>query len=347
MNQIYAGTILLYKFSNVHKQNSQNNRRSNMKTSEFVKKNFLPMLLLLVMSFFVGCQDDTMVQTTDEITTNQQALEKLVDEDSVLISFEPNYNEDGEMDILNKTNTEIYPFRVGHKMRLVNRTISVTFDGDTAYGIVTKTFEGVLYIKGSYDPNATNPDTLITKPFTSVVTRNVVFIKIANTEFPRRNWKIVAISLPEGGTQSPNMDITKLTAFLPNGDTLVINSPNDYYLVRNWGFWWRWHNVPVIPKNADVLLRVELTSAYADTDFVTLTFGGDRFGMHRAKKKFELISSTPNGNVYEKIYEQTYRSHQYPGFFHAIINAMPKQVVFDDATPVEMESWGMPYFVRP
>ena len=318
-----------------------------MKTSEFVKKNFLPMLLLMLMSFFVGCQDDMTVQTIDEISTDQQALEKLVDEDSVLISFEPNFNEDGEMDILQKTNTDIYPFRVGHKMRLVNRTVSVNFEGDTAYGLITKTFEGVLYIKGSYDPNATNPDTLITKPFTSVVTRNVVFVKIANTEFPRRNWKVAAISLPEGGTQSPNMDITKLTAFLPNGDTLVINSPNDYYLVRNWGFWWRWHHVPVIPQNADVLLRVELNSAYADTDFVTLTFGGDRFGMHRAKKKFELISSTPNGDVYEKVYEQNYRSHQYPGFFHAIINAMPKQVVFDDATPVEMESWGMPYFVRP
>ncbi|MBK7629989.1 MAG: hypothetical protein IPJ23_04680 [Ignavibacteriales bacterium] len=317
-----------------------------MKTTVFVKKNFLPMVLLVIISFFVGCQDDMTVQTTEEISTNQQALEKLVDEDSVLTSFESNYNEDGDMGILGKINTEIYPFRVGHKMRLVNRTVSVTFDGDTAYGLVTRTFEGVLFIKGSYDPNATNPDTLITKPFTSVVTRNVVFVKIANTEFPRRNWKIEAISLPEGGTQSPNMDITRLTAFLPNGDTLVINSPNDYYLIRNWNQWWRWHNIPVIPLNSDILLRVELNSAYADSDFVTLTFGADRFGLNRLKRKFELVSSTPNGNMYEKVYEQTFATRQFPGFFHAIINGMPKQVVYDDSTPVEMESWGIPYFVR-
>jgi len=50
-----------------------------MKTSEFVKKNFLPMLLLVLVSFFVGCQDDMTVQTIDEISTDQQALEKLVD----------------------------------------------------------------------------------------------------------------------------------------------------------------------------------------------------------------------------------------------------------------------------
>ena len=318
-----------------------------MDTAKFVKKFFLPMLLLAFLTFFVGCQDDTTVQTTAEITTDQQAFEKLADEDSVLMSFEPNYNEEGEMEILGKINTEFYPFRVGHKMRLVNRTITINFQGDTAYGLVTKTFEGVLFIKGSYDPNAANPDTLITKAFTSVVTRNVVFIKIAKTEFPIRNWRIAAISLPEGGTQSPNIDITKFTAFLPNGDTLVINSPNDYYLVRHWGWWWRWHHVPVINRGEDVLLRVELTSAYADTDFVTLTFGGDRNGMHRAKRKFELISSTPNGNVFEKVYEQTFTTHQFPGFFHAIINGMPKQVVYDDSTPVEMESWGIPYFVRP
>lgn len=316
------------------------------KNSQLFRK-FWIILVFAMASFFVGCQDDMTVQTTDDPTTDQEALERLVSEDSVLTSFEPNYNEGGEMDILQKTNTEIYPFRVGHKMRLVNRNVNINISGDTAYGLITNTFEGILYIKGSYDPNATNPDTLITKPFTSVVTRNIVFVKIANTPRPLHNWKIAAISLPEGGTQSSNINITKLTAFLPNGDTLEINSPNDYYLVRHWGFWWRWHHIPVIPKNQDVILRVELTSAYADTDFVTLTYGANRFGMHRAKKKFELISSTQNGNVFNKVYEQTYRTHQYVGYYHAVINAMPKQVVFDDAAPVEMESWGIPYFVRP
>lgn len=316
------------------------------KNSQLFKK-FWIILVFAMVSIFVGCQDDMTVQTTDDPTTDQEALERLVSEDSVLTSFEPNYNEGGEMDILQKTNTEIYPFRVGHKMRLVNRNVNINIAGDTAYGLITNTFEGILYIKGSYDPNATNPDTLITKPFTSVVTRNIVFVKIANTPRPLHNWKIAAISLPEGGTQSSSINITKLTAFLPNGDTLEINSPNDYYLVRHWGFWWRWHHIPVIPKNQDVLLRVELTSAYADTDFVTLTYGANRLGMHRAKKKFELISSTQNGSVFNKVYEQTYRTHQYVGFYHAVINAMPKQVVFDDAAPVEMESWGIPYFVRP
>lgn len=318
-----------------------------MKTSEFLRKNLLPMILVGLLSFFVGCQDDMTVQTTDPVSNDKETLQKLVDEDSALVSFEPNYNEDGDMSILYKTSTEIYPFRVGHKARLVNKNISIDIQNDTAYAHITKTFEGVLYIKGSYDPNAVAPDTFITKPFTSVITRNVIFVKVANTPYPARNWKIAAFSLPEGGTQSPNIDIKKLTAFLPDGSTLVVNSPNDYYLFRDWQFWWRWHTLPIMEKNQEVLLQVELTSAYSDTDFVTLTFGADRFGYHRIKKRFELISSTPNGNFFDKVYEQTYTTNQYPGFFHAIINAMPQQVVYDDATPVEMESWGVPYFIKP
>lgn len=317
-----------------------------MKANEFVKKNFLPMLILAILSFFVGCQNETTVQPTDQVTTDKQALETMVEQDSALTSFEPNYNEEGEMSVLAKLSSDFYPFKVGQKMRLVSRSLDVDFQGDTAYGVITNNFEGVLYIRGSYDENASIGDTLITKAFTSTMTRNVIFVKVANTEFPSKNWKISAFSLPSGGTLMPNIEITRFTAFLPSGDTLVINSPNDYYLLRNWGYWWRWHHVPVVNIGQQVLLRVEINSAYADTDFVTLTYGADRFGLHRSKRKFELVSSIQNGEFYEKVYEQTFTSHQFPGFYHAIINAMPKQVVYDDSTPVESETWGIPYFTK-
>jgi hypothetical protein len=245
---------------------------------------------------------------------------------------------------LGKTEAEIYPFRVGHKVRLVNRNLDVNIVGDTAYGTITKTFEGTLIIAASYNSGATTPDTVIRKPFTSVITKKIIFVRIGNSRFPYRNWRIAAISLPEGGVLSPNIDIQKLTVFLPNGDTLVINSPNSYFLSRGPG-WWR--QLPIIGKNQSVTLRLEVYSAYPDTDFVTLTYGAEKNGLHRAKRKFALVSSVPSGNGFAKIYEQTYTAHQFIGHYHAIINAFPKQVIFDDATPVESESWGVPYFVRP
>lgn len=323
------------------------NKRSNtMKKNEFVKRFFIPLMLLAVLAFFAGCQDEMTIepQGTGEPTTDQGALEKLVDLDSSLTSFEANYNEDGLMDFLGKTDEAIFPFRVGHRMRLVSKNLNIEFEDTLAFGTLTKTFEGVLFIAASYDSTASEPDTVIEKPFTSVITRNIIFKKIANTDRPFRNWIVAAISLPEGGTQSPNIDITKLTVFLPNGDTIVVESPNEYYL-RRWFGWWR--QIPIVRRGESVMLRAEVFSAYEEEDFVTLTYGSDRFGHHRAKKLFELVSSTPVGDGFEKVYEQTYTTHQFPGHYHAVINAMPGQVVFDDAAPVEAEAWGMPYFVLP
>lgn len=317
---------------------------NNKKPEGFVKKFFFPMLLLAVLSFFVACQDDSSIQ--NEPDTDKAALESISDEDSVLSSFESSFDESGDLDYLGKTNTEIFPFKVTHHMMLTSKNLNITFAGDTAYGVLTKTFDGILFIKASFDSNAVQADTVIKKTFSTTITRNIVFIKVNNTPYPKRNWRIAAISLPEGGTQSPNIDIKKLTAFLPNGDTLVINSPNDYYLVRQWGHWWRWNHIPVVFLNQEVTLRLELTSAYADTDFVTLTFGSNRNGYHRIKKRFELVSSTPNGGLFDKVYEQTYKPQHAIGFHHAIVNAMPQQVILDDATPVELESWGIPYYIK-
>jgi hypothetical protein len=315
-----------------------------MQKQNNLSRYILAFFALLMLALFVRCQDEVVDPGDNEPTTDKAALEKLVDEDSSLTSFDYNYDEEGVMDFLGKINTTIYPFRVGQKMRLVNRTLSIDFQDTIAYGTLTKTFEGLLLIAASYDSSANKPDTLIEKSFTAVVTRNLIFKKVGNTPYPRRNWIIAAISLPEGGTQSPNIDLKKMTIFLQNGDTLVIDSPNDYFLRRGWGWW---HNIPILQTGDSVIVRVELFSSYQEDDFVTLTWGANRWIKHRVKKLFELVSSTPNGEGYDKVYEQTFRAHQWGGFYHAIINAMPKQVILDDDTPVESEAWGIPYFVHP
>ncbi len=315
-------------------------RGQNLKNSAFI------LLLIAGFSLFVGCQDNSVDVTEDANSVAKQEVLQAIDSDSLLISFEPNYNEEGVLNYLQKVDAEIKPFKVWHRMKLIDRNVDVSFDEDTAYAHITNTFEGTLFIASSYDASSVKPDTVIKKSFTSIVTRNVVLVKIANTENQRRNWVVTEVSLPQGGTQSANIEIQKVTVTFPNGETLEITSPNDYYLVRKWGWWWRWHNVPVVPRDREVKIKVELTSAYEEDDFVSLTFGADRLGAHRNKKLFELVSSTPDGSLFNKIYEQTFVSNFFPGFFHAIINAMPQQVIKDDSTPVELESWGIPYFVK-
>ena len=315
-----------------------------MKEWNFSSKYFLPLLFIVLTGLFTACSETVVDPSDNEPTTDQAALERIVDEDSSLSSFDYTFDEEEPSEFLGKISTEIYPLKVWQRMRLVHRTLDIEIVGDTiAYGLLTKTFEGVLFIKAAFDTLSNEPDTLIQKPFTAVVTRNIIFIRTGRSPFPRHNWRVAAVSLPEGGTQSPNIDITKLTAFLPEGDTLVIESPNDYYFRRGWG---GWRDMPHVHPGDSVLLRVEVFSAYEEDDFVTLTFGVNKWIKQRSRKLFELVSSTPNGDGWDKVYEQTFNAHTHPGFFHAVLNAMPRQVIFDDATPVEAESWGVPYVIH-
>ncbi len=315
-------------------------------TFKFLQK-IAGLFVISFLAFFIGCQESVTDPVDTEPTTDQEALQKIADEDSSLTSFDEAFNEDDLMSFgLGKIQAGIYPLKVGHRVHIVSRNLNIDVQGDTAYGTLTKNFEGVLLIAASYDSGATTPDTIIQKPFMAVVTRNLIFVKVAHTNRPFRDWRLAAVSLPEGGVLSENIDIKKLTIFLPNGDTLEINSPNDYYLSRHDG-WFGWmRDIPILPRHDSVKVRVELFSTYEDEDFVTITFGRNKFGGDRLKRRFEFISSAPVAGGYEKVFEQTFRTNGFPGFFHAVINAFPKQVIFDDSTPVESSMWGIPYFVR-
>jgi hypothetical protein len=312
-----------------------------MKSRTVLKLAFV--LFAAAIIFFAGCQNSPVGPASGSTSTDQEAMAKLISQDSSISSFQSNYNEDGAM-ALSKTNAQIYPIKVGQKVHLVSRNINYTMMGDSAYAKVTSTFEGVLYIYASYASGKDSADTTIQKPFTSVITRNVIFIKTpGDTNATYRHWRIAAVSLASGGVVSSNINITKITVFLSNSDTLEITDPGSYYLTR-WTRWWRL--LPIIPRERSVKVDVQLYSAYSDTDFVTLTYGGDLTGVHRAKKKFELISSTPSSGGYVKVYEQTYETHQWPGIYSAVINAFPHQVIFDDSAAVESSTWGIPYFVK-
>ena len=167
-----------------------------MKKQKNLSRYFLAFIALAIFTLFARCQDENVVEPTGtEPTTDREALEKLVDEDSSLTSFDYNYDEEGVMEYLGKVSSEIYPFRVGQKMRLVNRTLSIDFQDTIAYGTLTKTFEGLLLIAASYDSNATEPDTLIKKPFTAVVTRKIIFKKIRDYQLPVLESSVVTESV--------------------------------------------------------------------------------------------------------------------------------------------------------
>lgn len=322
------------------------------------KLNFLRWTALLAsvvsLIWLSGCSKDNSIVDpgTGGGSSVQQALQKIAENDEAVASFAPNYNEDDAMSFaLGKVNTAVYPVHVGQKMLVVNTTFESNVIGDTAYGKLTKEFKGVLIIAGSYTKSADGKvkiDTIITKNFNTTITRRLKYIKVDSTENPEKNWKVVAVSLPEGGTLTSGIKIAKLTLAVPDSSSFVITSPNDFYLAKQPG---KNRHMPFISRSkAGLTMRVEIVSAYADTDFVTLTHGAalDGFGrgMHRAKIKFHLISSTPEGSNFRKVYEAAWSTHQYMGYFHAVVNAYPKASINDDKAAVEVSSWGVPYAIK-
>lgn len=315
-----------------------------MKTFEKISVIFFLFLLFA----FIGCNKNSTEPEVITPSTDNDAMKEIAAEDSSVLSFEMNYQETGDLNFLNKIESTVFPVKVKRVVTSITRNLTTNIVGDTAYGLMTHTFTGALWIYASIDSarwgDTTAVDTIIKKPFTTTVTRNLIFTRIGKTNRPKLNWKLQAVSLPEGGTSlQNNIKIKKLTV-TSAVDTFVVTNPLSFYLKRGIG-WWRQY--PVIPKNSIVNLRIEVFSTVQDTDFVTLTFGAVwPYGYHRAKKKFIMISSTPTTNGYLKVYEQNYTSYQYAGHFHAIIDAMPKTVIFDDSAPVESSMWAFPYIVK-
>ena len=125
---------------------------------------------------------------------------------------------------------------------------------------------------------------------------------------------------------------------------IVIESPNEYYVYRMPG---RDHQIPSLSQAESILVKLELQSVYSDPDFVCLTYGARRGWTHRrAKKRLELVSETFDGQFYTRVYQQEWITNSDRGPKYAVVRAVPKQVVYDDETDVEVNSWGVPYIVK-
>ena len=313
-------------------------------------------ILLLTVLFFalgsIACnEEDSLLLSDTNPSSDKEALERIIEEDEAIQSFEVNYNEEEAMDfVLGKVATEIFPVKVGQRMKLISKELNVVFEGDTAYGNIVKTFEGVLFIVASTDSLTGRLDSIdldvYEKPFSTTITRNVVFVKVDDTDDPTKNWKLSSISLPVGGTLTENIAIESLTVYLPDGETLIIDSPLDYYFSRGPSFR---RLVPSFGNRESVKVEVNIKSIYEEADYVTLTHGAikDRKDS-RSKRRFTFdeTSERNEGGYYYRTYTGEWTINQHRGFKHAIVSAFPWGVIKDSDAAVETVSWGIPYFVK-
>jgi len=315
----------------------------------------IPLIWLFVagalMIYAFGCseKDNQIVDPQTSNNANSSAIASVISSDDFFLTEEPNLEDGQAMPLeygsaFDKTDSAIFPIRFGKKIDKVDR--STTYDQQSDSVVIattTRTITGRFFIVGSYSNSGRSADTVIRKPFVETETRVARFVRVDSTGLPPwKGWRLTALSLLKGGTENTDVVINQAIIFLPSGDSLVVTSPNDYFL--NVGK--RPPQVPEIRRGDQLLIRLTLTSTQPDTEVVFLRHGADKRGFNRLRQRFHLVSETQNGFGYSRVYEITVKAHWHFGRFNAVAEAITHQSIFDDAAPFENNYWGVPYVVR-
>lgn len=335
----------------------------------------LPLTLTIVVIVIMvnGCNDPLEINEPQSVNSSEtQKFMKIAENSSSVSSFTPNYNEGQVMALSGTLGKDLYPIRIGQKMKLVDKNLTLIKDSTTATGTLVQKYEGRLIIEGSFQPPTigihSRVDTTIQKTFSTTITRMIQYKKVANTGNDTLDWKVDAVSLPYGGTTGDNIQLVKITLTTQDGTEVVVEDPNAYFFKAgkerkydnddedddNHGFenasgfgGHGWKNLLTwYKKNQAVKLTVEVLSKSSEPDFLTVTYGAMMNGNTGTKEKFSLVSSVQEGTYYRKVYERNWYTHSYATRMHAVINALPRSVVYDTETSVEEKTWGIPYRVR-
>jgi hypothetical protein len=323
------------------------------------------MILVLTGLLVTGCKNNGASPDEETppngVTTEIEAMKYFASNDQFVTNADETLGdravEPMDYGSFGKIQAEIIPVRYGRFIQSVTRTVTVTIQpGDSiAVANIVKTITGTLRILAKYDPQDTTL-ALIEKPFTDQSERNMIFKRVDRN--PRRfwlNWVPVATSLVAGGTTPPplasTLEITKLQLFLPNGDTITVTDPTNYFLRYHWMrvFDGGRRDLPDLEASQHVRMQVTLVSSAIDTDIVVLRYGAGP--NHRRRVRLALLSEVDNGNnTYTRVFETRRMTppvvHFHRGFFHMGIDAMTRETLFDDTAPYHVSFWGIPYRVR-
>lgn len=299
--------------------------------------------------YFLGCEKSVNAPETD-LTSQDVAAMKL------MIATDPLYTSDGIIlddqssnslgfQSLAKTETPIYPRAWYRRVTKVERDVQFDKVNDTTVvATVTHTLTGEVKILAKYSLQDSTVTT-ISKPFTQITTRKVKFYRVVSSRDTSARWKPGEVSAAKGGTTNAEITINKLEVSI--GDTsYTIVDPTKYFFSLE-------HQrirplIPFIHTNTKMTVRVYVTSADPDTDFVSVhyPFFSMRPMMARPMHvRARLVSQTQSGGAYQRVYEHTWEAG-IAGRNHFFVDVLTRGSLFDDTAPFSTELWGVPYITQ-
>lgn len=274
----------------------------------------------------------------------------------LIIASDPLYTSDGmilgdenstslDINSLAKTATPIYPRAWYRRVTKTGRDIQFDKVNDTTVlATVTHTLTGEVRIVAKYSLQDSSLTT-ITKPFTHVTTRKVKFYRVLSARDTSARWKPGEVSAAKGGTTNSGVSINKLEVSI--GDTsYTIVDPTSYFFELEHP-----RGRPLLPFtrwNTKMTVRVHLTSADSDTDFVWAHYPFFQMGSILTRPfhvRAKLLSQTQSGNLYQRVYEHTWHAG-IPGRHHFFVEVLTRSSLFDDKATFSTELWGVPYVTQ-
>ena len=312
------------------------------------------MIIVSSVIFLSSCNKDN--STSSELT-DQQFIQSVIlngysstsfDEDNVMSRDTTDLN-DGSA--VSDDGTMMSPIdslkRWGRIITGVNVNYNINPSGDTMFTVnLTRTITGNYRIIGYYNLGQIDS---VNKPYTEVFYRNIVFKRVARTNYPRLNWRLYKVSCLDGETTQPQtgsslVQINKVEVYKNSSGTpsYTFNGPNfqdsTIFTTRYFGG----AGIPYVQRGDQVKILVYTTSQETDPDYVSWHWARNSFGFHR--QKFELLSQSGNQRVYQKTFN-IYSNHGM-GCFNGYISASTHESLYDDdISKFASDEVGIPYWV--
>lgn len=369
----------MYLVSNVYNgfpevPEGDGNNSNTFTLQEYVlmkQRHVLTGMFVIVLSLVLaGCSKDNVTGPGPQVQTDAQAMQYMIENVDSVAAFSTSEEfsvddagmQESEFDILAKIGITHEVFRSlvadsSHPLRWgrhifwdqIVRDYHVVPNGDTlALVTVTKTIPGEFWIGwGMRNADTVILDTIIKKPFTEQVKRNILFKRIAHSENHLRNWVPVAITMVEGkseGTNNFSIASLEISESIGHHDTTVTDPLNTWFRLG------LFHgSIPVIPVRDSVTMRVTITSSDDSAEIVYIRHGVGMGGHERRRGALELVSTTGGPGNYTRVYQRTFVTGLPPLVlaerFNAVVDVFSRGTIFDKSAPFSNEFWGIPYIV--
>ncbi|HEY4611814.1 MAG TPA: hypothetical protein VII11_02405 [Bacteroidota bacterium] len=313
----------------------------------------------VVLVVLAGCEPFTALNDNALSTEDAAALKQMILSDPLFTS-DPAVLNDGDAPsfsyTLGKTTTPILPLHWGRRITSVSRDVVFDQPNDTTViATLTHTFEGSVFIVAQYS-TSDSARTVIQKPLNEEIVRKIKFYRkersntAAHRDSSHKGWKPAEVSASKGGTLNSQVVINKME--VTTGDeTITITDPTNYFFeLGNSG----WHlGRPMIVNiglRRQIAVRVTLTSADADTDWVSvhrplMVIAARLDVIKPIQERMKLVSQTQVGSSYERVYEASWNSMPV-GRAAFFVTALTRSSLYDDQAAFSSQVWGVPYITE-